>query len=54
MHVVFALFGGLLIGSGFRVLVSNKPIYPKPIAAVFVLAGTGLALVGLWLAFQVR
>ena len=45
--MLLSAFGGLLLGSGAQVLFSNRPLYPKPIGAVFVVIGGALAIVGI-------
>jgi len=49
LGVFVALYGAFHLGTGLRVLHSATPAYPKPIAAVFVLVGTALSLLGLWI-----
>ena len=44
--MLLLFFGGLLIGSGVQILLSRNPFYPKPIAAVSVLVGMALVIVG--------
>ncbi len=36
---MLSIFAGILLGSGLQVLFSDHPIYPKWIAATFVLVG---------------
>ena len=46
--MLLSFFGGLLLGSGTVVLLlPYPPIYPKPIAAVFVLVGIAMMVVGI-------
>jgi len=43
---MLSFFGGFLLGGGVQVLLSNRPLYPKPIAAVQVLIGITLICIG--------
>lgn len=45
--MLLSFFGGLLSGSGAVVLFQRDPLYPKPIAAVFVLVGIALIVYGI-------
>lgn len=45
--MLLSFFGGLLLGSGAVVLFQRDPLYPKPIAAVFVLVGIALIVYGI-------
>lgn len=45
--LAFSFFGGLLFGSGVQVLFSNRPLYPKPIGAVFVVVGVIMMAIGI-------
>ena len=45
--MVLSLFGGLLLGSGAQVLFSNRPLYPKPIGAAFVVIGMVMIVVAM-------
>lgn len=45
--MVLSFFGGLLFGSGVQVLFSSRPLYPKPIGAVFVVVGVVMMVIGI-------
>ena len=45
--MLLSAFGGLLFGSGAQVLFSSRPLYPKPVGAMFVVVGGILAIVGI-------
>lgn len=44
--VGLSFLGGILFGSGVQVLFYNRPLYPKPIGAVFVVVGVVMMAIG--------